>query len=507
MNIKSIFPFLITALAISLPAQNSTVSDTSGTTDDSLTTNSTETVPPNIPPDITTQINNPQHSQSETDTPAVTGSENGVSPAVSQNSITDSTSDTPENEQKANDIQTDSLPDEEQTENAQPQDTVNSSDTTKKLTTGISVIDTTSAEASSLIVDESEEELILDGGEENIIMPVSTKSSTEQSPAPPVQQDSSQADAVAGDSLPPGSESTQEPETPKQLYPVSPIPQTAEDPPPPPKIGKMHSINFAKNLKEYRSPKVAILLSLLLPGAGQAYARNYLKTGIFGAVEIGLITTGVILSYKGSKKLKAAHSYADDHYDIDSFEVYYTHLSNAHTEDEIEDMFLTYESVDDFYQHEKEKNQNYYNYISHEVSPYIQGWDDVYPRFDAGFQVINDSEGKHYFTDEDSIYLVYSVDTENEDTTFLGYGASQHQKYYSDTLLSKANSYYRWSKTFFTLLILNHIASAIDAGITAKAYNDMLLGKRSLWQKINIREKYVRTPSGTANGLALEVRF
>ena len=74
----------------------------------------------------------------------------------------------------------------------------------------------------------------------------------------------------------------------------------------------MKSINFAKNLKDYRSPKIAILLSLLFPGAGQAYAKNYLKTGIFGAVEVALITAGTMFGLKGKEQIEKACTILDN---------------------------------------------------------------------------------------------------------------------------------------------------------------------------------------------------
>lgn len=363
--------------------------------------------------------------------------------------------------------------------------------------------------SSSSILEESEEELILDGGEESIIPAAAEAVSKITSSADSQSTDSQKVISPASaDSSSMGIDSTsgKQQEEPVFHYPASAMPKIPEEPPQPMRVEEMKSINFAKNYKEYRSIKVAMLLSLLVPGTGQAYAHNMLKTGIFGAVEVGLITAGAIVGFNGKKKWDNAHHYADDHYSTESFTEYYKNLKDNNNSDIDSQLFTTYVSVDTFYLDAREKNQDYYNYISHVVSPYIQGWKDVCPRFDANFDPINDTNYVYFANeDEDSIYLVYRID-KNGDTSLAQYGFSKYQEEYNDRL-SKANTFYRWSKSLFTILILNHIASAIDAGITAKAYNDKLLGKKSFWQKLNIRETYVGTPLGPANGFALEVRF
>jgi hypothetical protein len=56
-------------------------------------------------------------------------------------------------------------------------------------------------------------------------------------------------------------------------------------------------------------------------------------------------------------------------------------------------------------------------------------------------------------------------------------------------------------------LLVNHVASAVMAGILAKRHNDELLGKESFWQHIDMKQLSVNTGSGTSPGYALQVRF
>jgi hypothetical protein len=92
----------------------------------------------------------------------------------------------------------------------------------------------------------------------------------------------------------------------------------------PVKIENADSINFAKSLKNYRNPKIAMLLSLIFPGAGEVYSKNYVRAGIFGALEAGVIITGVVFNSKAKKEMDNAHDYADKHYSSEDLITFYS---------------------------------------------------------------------------------------------------------------------------------------------------------------------------------------
>jgi hypothetical protein len=276
----------------------------------------------------------------------------------------------------------------------------------------------------------------------------------------------------------------------------------------PVKIENADSINFAKSLKNYRNPKIAMLLSLIFPGAGEVYAKNYVRAGIFGALEAGVIITGAVFNSKAKKDIDAAHDYADQHYSSEDLITFYSRFkSNFFPEkdsiNEADSVFLATvnikpstfsKSVPDFY-----------DIIADSSSPYIQGWKDVTPKVDENYNVIgsdytkyDDSTNKSGY---DSSYLFI-----RKSDSLVTYGSSQYQYVYNDKV-SKANKKFKVSQNIFTLMILNRVASAIDAGICAKAYNDKLLGKKSAWQRINIKDITVASGTGLATGYALEVRF
>lgn len=267
----------------------------------------------------------------------------------------------------------------------------------------------------------------------------------------------------------------------------------------PAQIEKMQSINFAENASKYRSPKIAMLMSFLIPGTGQAYAKCGWRAGVYGAAEVAIIAMGSVFGVKGKNAKKDAKNFANIHYDYERFNVYYEKLSRHFgTDTAVLGEIFNANSVDTFKVLYEKRTEDYYSALKEIDNPFIHGWDDVAPTFDDDFK-IDTSSG---YTQDSLPYFVYP-DTNSSKSQF---GFSKNQEKYRD-LMSESNRNYRVAKSVFTILIVNHIVSAIDAGFTAKAYNDKLLGKQSFWQNINIKEQQVATASGLLNGYVLQVRF
>ena len=125
----------------------------------------------------------------------------------------------------------------------------------------------------------TDEELILDGGAEELL-------GKEKTPRPktalPAGETASRPDSAAG------KQTTAVPALPTPGAFADSAAHTAQPAAaisaPPAKIEDARAINFARNLKEYRSPKLAMLMSLVLPGSGQVYAKSNLWAAGFGAI-------------------------------------------------------------------------------------------------------------------------------------------------------------------------------------------------------------------------------
>jgi len=286
------------------------------------------------------------------------------------------------------------------------------------------------------------------------------------------------------------------------------------------------SINFAHNLSEYRSPRIAMLLSLLVPGLGQAYARSYVKAGAFGAAELATIGVAIYFNVMGNNKYEEAKSFANDNYDVDRMKIYEGGLL-AEFEKRIDDGRIT-DSMDRFPQdygdtsfYEAARNGESYYYESIRGDYFTPGWKDSGPSL---AEILTLSVGDTVRGADSSKYVLYyqnpAVENSATEAYFylltriassgavtegiLGYSSNQ-AKY--NSMMEKSGSYYDAVNYTFYVLLLNHIASAIDAGFTARAYNARLLGQESVWNRLSVEQMYVYTGSEVSPGIALRWRF
>jgi len=282
-------------------------------------------------------------------------------------------------------------------------------------------------------------------------------------------------------------------------------------------ISDGRTINFAQNLKEYRSPRIAMLLSLLVPGLGQAYSRNYVKTAAFGAAEVAVIGVAAYLNSVGKAKKRDAHRFADEHFDVERMRGYNTRLRQEFERRGIEDtlIFNYYDST--FYNAAAAGRTFYYESIRDMY--FTPGWDDNDPSYDDIFSAREDADtirgarGGAYVLFAPSVpemfYFIKRVLDDAGRPVSGGsaiLGLSENQAEYN-SMINNSNSYYDAVNYVLYALLLNHIASAVDAGFTARAYNARLLGGVSALERVSVGTQYVFTGSELSPGIALRVRF
>lgn len=83
-------------------------------------------------------------------------------------------------------------------------------------------------------------------------------------------------------------------------------------------LGNYHnpsaSLNFSQEKK--KSPLLAGALSMVLPGAGEFYTEDYIKSAIFLALEAAVVTTAIVYDKKGDDKTKEFQDYADKNWSV-----------------------------------------------------------------------------------------------------------------------------------------------------------------------------------------------
>lgn len=260
----------------------------------------------------------------------------------------------------------------------------------------------------------------------------------------------------------------------------------------------------------YRSPRKAFFLSLAVPGAGQVYTRSWVRAALFAGAEIGLgvgwYNTAIV---KARRKRAEARRWADTHWSFQRYEAardsFYAQKPDASTsiftdrssycdalygssddsklkagcEDIASDtgtshgehlaLFAvdgswTREQNADFRDRTVKNTSDFYSLLA-TGDEFTLGWDDA-----TGFSADSLIQWFTNLTDGDPNTL----------TSSTPYGTSAARDHYL-ALRRRADELARTQKWFLGGLVLNHLASAIDAALTASYMNRKLYKLESSW--------------------------
>lgn len=219
-----------------------------------------------------------------------------------------------------------------------------------------------------------------------------------------------------------------------------------------------------------KSPFLAAVMSLAVPGAGEFYTGNYLKTALFLAVEAAAITIAVIYDGKGDDQTAFYENYANQNWSVKQYAQWT--IDNASRINSLVDP-----SQYNVFNEDGSVNWNELNnlesaigkWYSHRLAPYgdQQYYEMIgkYQQFNAGWKDFDESE----YSDNHYDY---------------GDPLTDMYLYYSDQR-GKANDFYDAAGWAVIAIVTNHILSAVDAAFSAGSYN------RSLESQLNIRKHQV----------------
>lgn len=211
-------------------------------------------------------------------------------------------------------------------------------------------------------------------------------------------------------------------------------------------------INYQQQKKK-KSIGLGILLSALLPGAGEFYGENYLKAGIFFAVELLAWGTYFYFDGKGNSKTDEYQAYADANWDV---RTYARWLKDGPFRDNgqinpdepdkniLREQIMACERVNFSHTMPEYNSQQYYELIG------------KYQNFQAGWKNLNhaptyDPGSPYYFeTYHDPVFTAYAQERQ------------------------KANDFYDYAKIGPITAIVNHILSAADAAWVISTFNQKL---------------------------------
>jgi hypothetical protein len=268
-------------------------------------------------------------------------------------------------------------------------------------------------------------------------------------------------------------------------------------------VTSVHSLSEAKG--SYKSPRRAMFMSLVLPGSGQLYVggkqSRYIR-GIFYLAEEAALISGLYYHsiYKYDKQVKKYQDFAGEHFSIVKYEKamnqiydpeYETRFRNLYGQERESYCNAFYGNsadskicTDNFGKNFNSRNEPYhpdgntplynksayYNVIASES--FVLGWDSAVAASD-----IESNLGK-------------------ENPAYMPLGSSAyHDEYLS--MRKKASKLADSQALFLGAIILNHIVSAVDAVLSARAHNNSLyeskvsfLDKIRLDSNLNIGENF-----------------
>jgi hypothetical protein len=215
-------------------------------------------------------------------------------------------------------------------------------------------------------------------------------------------------------------------------------------------------------------------LSLVVPGAGQVYDNNYLKAGIFAAIEVASLVTYFNFNAKGNDQTTFFENYAAEHYSPIQYAEWtqqYAGTLNPGVEGSSYNVINPKGSTTPPF---SKLNWAQLNQLESaiEAGGLANGYTHQLPYF--GQQQYYELIGKYFqfSTGWDDANLAPPGTVSGDAANGTGY-RSQEQLLYAN-YRALANHYYDIAYTWVSIAVVNHVVSAFDAYLSTKSFNKSL---------------------------------
>jgi len=250
-------------------------------------------------------------------------------------------------------------------------------------------------------------------------------------------------------------------------------------------ISSYSTENFSLLSSFREKPALAFLSSAVLPGSAQAMNGNWVRTGLFAAVEATAIILAVDYQNRAERQERNYERNADQNWSVVQYAQWLTEYHLAHNlsnpyisdlRDEVAGLTPTFDTdidwnaVDISVLRNAERNTRYIttddqtaNNFSHTLPAYgSQQYYELiakYYQYQAGWKDYHDFHDQLGHT-ENNFFQRYFFDRDG------AYASPLFWQFADDA--DRFNSLYRTGRTFQMLLIVNHVASAFDALFTVQ---------------------------------------
>ncbi|MFI5253019.1 MAG: hypothetical protein ACHQQQ_11380 [Bacteroidota bacterium] len=232
-----------------------------------------------------------------------------------------------------------------------------------------------------------------------------------------------------------------------------------------------HMQDMASEESGRKSPWIAGLLSLAVPGAGEFYSHSYTKAGIFAAIEAAAWIVHFRYNKMGQDGDTFLKAYVNQHYNVSQY-LRWTYRNTG---------VLTNNTVDP---------SKYYpgGGTTYDSPPYSNlDWNELndLERAVGGAAYNGYTEALPFYGVEQyykvlAKYDQFSTGWDDADTSAITPGnlpltsRSRGEQSYYDTQRAIKNHYYDIATGYLSVVLVNHIISAFDAAWSATRYNKSL---------------------------------
>ncbi|MBU1100987.1 MAG: hypothetical protein KKA84_11345 [Bacteroidetes bacterium] len=206
-----------------------------------------------------------------------------------------------------------------------------------------------------------------------------------------------------------------------------------------------------------RTPILAAVMSLAVPGAGQFYNEDYIKGGILFLIDAAALTTAIIYDGKGNDQTDYFESFAEAHWDVRAY-ARWTMNNATRINPEVDPSQFNVFNGDDVNWGELNRLENAVgNYYSHQLAGYQeqQYYEMIgkYTQFNPGWDD---------FTEDPDDPFTYTHTRKDPLTERFIYYAGQR---------GEANDFYNTASKAVLVMVVNHIISAVEAAWTSAKFN------------------------------------
>jgi hypothetical protein len=234
-----------------------------------------------------------------------------------------------------------------------------------------------------------------------------------------------------------------------------------------------HDSGILMMTAQHKNPVVAGLASLAIPGAGEVFVGEYTKGVLFFAAEVVGVTAGILYNNKGDRRTNEFQDYADAHWSAVKYAEYLntyaakyrTNKDNAHIAIDPNTSLKPWQRVD-------------FNAINaYEQGAWNEGFSHQLPMY--GEQAYYELIGKYnqfkygwdtYLHDANGLPLDDNGYNSNVPQQLLTYAGSR----------GSANDFYTKSRLAISLVVVNHLLSAVDAYLSAHHFNTKISSHMSM---------------------------